>query len=835
MRPGNLRLTRARHALILEGGGDWPLRIQQTFMRHNPSEEPDFVFDLRMKCATRTSQLDYIPWQQLAEARPDRAIQLLGVHSGHILQRSIENLRRHSIEMDGHDDAKALVRAAILQPRRAWRCVGHALESFFRTRLRKIRDWRSSVDRDPGESIYSMRASPVLVAVGRVALSSLARRDPAGFLRLAGRLSRIRSRTMQRILVDAYANLPTEYADRAINWLLALGPRLRCGSGRRVPRWVPARHWIERMSPHCSNPVLAVLERWLLSYRDPREKRLARSWLSSTRYGWFRNEFGAARHFLLPGLCPGRRSLETTSRIGVLQRKFDSYPKDFFVRPRPQGGIVLSPLSRRRIDRIGDEAWLRIMANRKITSEGRMRFSRKRVVETSVDMLARDLRFVANRDPERFGHLGLRIPDKTPSDYVAAILDAVGRVQPSSEVPEPERAGWKMASAETVQRLLHQSGLDLADGHVASQFCWVLMQRTDFDVSPTVLDRLVRCAGHADPAPDALYVNCDQSAFECSVEILEQNAINSVRAVSAHAMSRLLYSHPESYSDLRIAIDTLLNDPNPAVRVAAIGICQQVWFLDRRVAVNGFLQACHSDCRVAACHSAAEFFNLAFTEFGNELVPLLRQMTAPAIEEVADAGAMQVAGRFLLQNLFETEFANCLSGSSAQRKGVVRALRSLMESSDRSAACSRHLSSFFSDPSESVRQEASRALYGDGLLTTPDLQVFLQSFVQSEAFRDDPIRLIHFLEGQKPSLRQFSNIVMRISDEFASHFGPGASALTQRISYASTHLTPLLLRLYDENPGDEVGSVRQCCLDAWDRLLEARVGPALTLTRALDV
>lgn len=815
---------------LLERGGDWPTRVDRCIYSSNPAEDTQELFSLRLECVRIVAESLYVEWEKLAKADPTRTIRLFAACLSQLVPKS-GNQRRSTLEINGHKDMIAVTRAAALRPRLTWRLVGHLFTS--QVQLRRT-DRRRRMEAETYDYQARVRIPIVLIRVAQRALRAMARRHPRDFLLLARSLSRIRSPLVRRSLTEAYRSLPTSYADIAINWLIADDRRLQCGNRQREAKWMPARRLVERMSPHCSLEVYCRVEQKLLSFRDPDERRLARSWLSGIRYGRFDNHFGAAQCILLPGLCPGRRSHECIGRIGVLERKFGTASAKLFIAPRGQGGFVTSPLNKEKLTRFSDKTWLAIINNPRTRQRPRERFFSTHVIETSVETLSRDLGIAALRDPSRFGKLLLTLPPATPPDYFAAILEALSHEEAPSEIPEGDRREWTRASKAIVEAVLCSPHIDVTHRYLAYRFCWVLAKCGGIDYSPAVIQRLIDCCSHSDPEFDELIIGCDKKASDCPIGDLEGNVFSCVRAVAAFAISQMLFRNRDLLATLQSAITDLWSDPHPVVRLAAIRICLPIWNVNRRVAVDGFLLAAGSDIRLSACSTSREFINYAFTEYQAELTPVISAMLNSSDIDVLKAGAAQITARHLFHSCFADLFQQCLTGSEPLRTGVAEVIAELSLKPEYATECHRFLPQLFNDDSDVVRQAASSIVRNTNVLARPDACQILDTFMMSKSFSDDSADPILLLSEYKGSLKPFAAVIVKFATLITAHDPAAVGEKQWDRHFAIQHITPLLLKLYEECEGRDGVSIRQQCLDAWDSLFEQRMGIVAQLTKGLD-
>lgn len=820
---------------LLERGGDWPTQVEAVLGRNMTIESHD-IFKLRVECARRGATPMHVAWQELAEKKPNRAVHLFAaILEGDFRSTCEKSVRTRHYGRREDPSLATLTVAAKQSPKLACRLLSPLFANYVRRAFAEVRNRVREGGVRNLSPFDENRTPPSLSKVLNAGLSSLAESHPERFLKFAAKMERLPGRVARRMLVEGHAHLPREHADDSIRWLLEDLRRLSCGSRRKEPRWMPARRLIRSMSPHCSEGVFRELEATLLRYNDPDEIRRSKFNLRYLRHGIYENSVGAAQYHLLPALYPDRRSAETIGRIGVLRRKFEPLGQDFFITEGPRGGWVRSPLDSTRIDHMSDKAWLELITNGLIPAhdnERKARYLKNSVIEVSVEQFSRDLQVAALRDPERFAKLALRIPDIAPPEYLSAIMFAVDRKGPPSEVPEDRRDAWMPASTDAVKALLERA-LNLDDTEQAKRFCWIVCNRDDITITDQIIDLLCHCCRHQDPPENELHVRCDVAASKCNVHDLEVNSINCVRGVAARAISRILYDEPDLLSRFRSTIEQLLDDPHPVVRVAAAEICLPVWNINKPLSVDWFSRAASPDLRVAASREGCRLYNYCLPKFHEQVGPIIERMVDSPIAEVAEAGAGEVAARWAFHGLFGDVLPKCISGTDAQRKGVAEALMHLAHRALYSENCLPLLIQLAADDNEEIRQQVNILFRYDDVLGVPGFHEFLQDYLKSKAFQDDPSHLIDALEDHKASLSELSEIVLTVSHAFLTAWSSTEKHSERHGWAAAHHLVPLTLRLYAQAASEGTESIRERCLDFWDEMLRHRITSGSELAKGL--
>lgn len=824
-------------APLVEKGPEWASRILYTICR-KLTDDSDSMFELRLRLARSGIISYYIDWKDVCEKHPIRAIKLieaiLSTLGSACRDEQSASKRRH-IEEWTHEDLKALSPVAKQYSMEAWEMLMPHVErltSFMNSPYdQELEKWQK-------DSIFhgTLHMERGLVELLIKAGQKLAEENPEFMLEKTKKLNYSSSIIIQEILIKAYACLPNEYSDTGIRWLLEDFSRLHLGDGTSEPKWMPAVRLIKVLSPYCSEALFEKLEQSLIHYHDSDEKHLAKYYLSGWKKGYFDHYWGKAQYFLLPALSPDRISKTTSDLIKVLERKFLEYPKWRFLRIGPSGGGFIGSKLDKSLDKISDRAWLKIIGNKEIPIEDHWNYQQVKedyAVESSIRQFSRSLGRIAKRYPGRFGQLALHFPKETHPHYVSAILNALALTKPDSEVPEEEKANWEPTSVDTVLAVWERfCNLDLNEYEVAESFCRLIGNRSAEAWPDRVIEKLLYLAvNHSDLEPGKLNICCNKSAEEATVETLFQNTINCVRGVAVEAIGQLLWEHPDWLDKLKSGIESLVMDPHPVVRMAAIYSLLPVLNIDSGQAVAWFCKAAKEDERISASRHAISFFNYTINKYTEQLTPLIQKMVYSDLPDVSNTGAEAVTAYHLFHGLFEDEFKDCIVGSVPLRKGVAKIAATFINEEKYASKCRELLVDFFDDCDEDVRNETSR-MFGDKFFEFPENLTVAKLYINSKAFIDNSF-ILHLLEKHKESLVPYHDIILKFCQTISTTLLEEARDVQTRMGYVINAISPLLLRLY-EQAQESKPDIAYRCLDAWDLLFEERVGNTRVLTKEIE-
>ena len=597
-----------------------------------------------------------------------------------------------------------------------------------------------------------------------------------------------RSKPLYRLGARCLAAGPDRWADDAIRWLLEVPGRLQCGRGHRGSQYAPARRLIRRFSGSCSDHAFGELLSAILTHRPEWEKRAFRTrheillgkseLLRRPGYDILTdNDLGLSQHVLLSALTKRRMTAPTLDWAGVLERKFGDIRPLLEAPSRGLGGMVTSTIPRDRLRHLSNRQWLAIVRGRwPQRPRSRRQMGPDQIGEASAKTFAADLGEMAALQPQRFARLAVQIPHDADPLYALRILRRIAETQPPNVKDRP--TDWKPASVEEIENVVqHFQGLR-DHPEFAMALCWAVDKRGDGTWSDATLARIVELAAtHPDPpGGDFAAFRWRQPGgdqFAQQQPDLLTSSINCVRGVAAEALQSLLFYRRDKIDLFRPAIDALIADPHPAVRVAALGLALPLWNLDQRDAVRAFLTACsHRDDAVLKSPDLGQFFHYAILRHTESFGLLLRRMLGSPDADVARAGAAWVSVIWAHTGAWRDEFYGCIRGHAGFRRGAAEALAFAVACGCDNKEAPDQLAALFNDPDKDVRAQAARFFRCNDAFAQQVTPRLAESFAASPAMDDNIDDLLFGLEHQNGDLRPFVSPLLTAVGRFT---GPLAS------------------------------------------------------------
>ncbi|MGH9463035.1 MAG: hypothetical protein ACRD1X_17635 [Vicinamibacteria bacterium] len=427
-------------------------------------------------------------------------------------------------------------------------------------------------------------------------------------------------------------------------------------------------------------------------------------------------------------------------------------------------------------------------------------------------------------EPRRFARLALMIPNTADPAYLRTILQNLRDTEPSG-ADEKSQQNWWPATVSEIEAIADRfPGLD-ADRESATALCWAIMTRSTEGWSAKTHEWLARTAmTHPDPGHGqyTVYSGLKTGQSESAPDIIT-TSINCVRGVAAEAIRVILFARRDDYDTFRPAVDALIRDPHPAVRVAALGLALPLWNIDRAAAITTFLTACsHERDEVLKSRYVNEFLGYTIVRHADEFVSFIDRMLESSVDEVAKAGGAWVAVVWAHRGLMGERLQKCLRSRSRVREGVAEALAAAVSAECSNPDAIMKLAALFDDPEKDVRAAAARFFRSEEAIETAAAQRLAEHLAASAALDDNMDDLLTGLERYAGQLRPYAGPILAVADRLAGALATEARDHRTRRPFDADLLTKILLRLYEQAEDD--AELRGRCLDAWDRLIAQGIG-----------
>ena len=652
--------------------------------------------------------------------------------------------------------------------------------------------WQDSVWRFRHRGRRYRLSEQVLHAV-EIALSVLADERPLDFARLTEQLHGYEYETAQFLLMRAYTVSGHRYADQAIQFLLDDPNRLQIGYIMDYPSGA-AIELIKAVSHHSSPEKRERLEELLLSYYPDWELRRG----NKTKYQ------GLSQFDLLRAIDPSIRSPRVVKRLSKWSKKF----RDESVQPRPPippsiGGPVQSPVP--NVDELTDEEWL--VEIQRHSNENEIEITERGIIG-GVRQLAPEFERVAQRQPERFAELALRLPDDTHPYYFESILRAISGVAIDLDKLVAVCCRCHQLPGRPCGRWIHRPIASAADKHLPD----------------AVLD-IVAWYATESPDPEPIVLQGDDSNDSLSPDDIHTYGVNTVRGSAAESVGRLIYAKPERLGYFLPTLKMMVADPSIAVRSCVAQTLISVFRHDHQTATELFRELCDTKDELLSTYFVERFISYAVRDEITLLEPILRRMMGSTLEPVGIAGARQACIAALVHEECRHLAEACLSGSEAHRLGAAEVFSANLGIVDYRSYSEECLIRLFDDESDRVRAEASSCF---GELSDCNLSGYGTLIERFAVSKSVPSQVWSPLYALKNSCTKIPESACLIVEAFLNRVGKDANDIQTAAAHNTEMAVELLGRIYNQSSNE---STRSLCLDLIDKAIVLgfdRAGKLLT-------
>ena len=594
------------------------------------------------------------------------------------------------------------------------------------------------------------------------ALAMLARSGAVPLRDVIADLRRRDTYTANYLLLSLYRGGTSRYADEAIALLCDEQWRFECGFSDSS-NWC-AMETIGAVVPHCTMESRERIEAVILDYVSPYER---------TPYGY--RQFGRTRFDLLSAIPAELRSKTANARFDELARKFG----DPAAAPK---GITLtsveSPIEEKASTKMTDEQWLRAIA--KYPSEDRIAYSGDGPTGGAWQ-LAQVLEKRVKEDPNRFVHLGLRLPADANPVYLERMLGALNDTAVASDLKlqlcRKAFAEARSSCGRSIADVLGKVEDALPDDAVGI-LAWLATRDDD----PAV-EQWKQETGGGEP-----YYNGD----------MHFHGINTTRGRAAGAIGDLILRNATYIARFRTTLDKMVRDPSAAVLSCVAGTLRAVAYHDASLGMALFQGMAVSEDRLLATHHVCEFLRGRLNDRLTELRPIIEGMLRSSEPDVREAGA-RLACIGALQHESDADLANeALRGDVRSRLGVAGVASANIGDPECRGLCEAMLVRLFEDADAEVRRKAALCF---GNLPDEVLETcgnVIAAFCDSPAFEEAPFWLLRALERSRGRLPGTTCVVCQ------KYLGRLADADSRTGQFADAHaVVKLIFRTYQQHQNDE--------------------------------
>lgn len=820
-----------------------PIIIVKALWSTPPEKLSDRLFDAMLEVKKRGmwNAHDFLDLKPLSIIHPSRCIRIYHERIKRILGEMDSPIITGNSNIDNIDHSwiqlnkKAMVDAATALPVLAWDIFIASYIILLKIKKRSSHGSNRSTN-DSVSVIYNRHSlerqiRSVLREILKASGRAMVRENPEAFWDRVGMASN-RYTAVQRLIRHCISYGSDEWADVSIRKIISDQSLLRSGNGRRGTAYLQSWKIIKRFSGLCSNELFDELLSAILAHKPKVEREhyhhYHKGGPNNSEYDVLKfNELGLGQYLLLSAMSRKRLNLNARAWLGVLSRKFGP------IKPILKGnrtrtvGSKGSTIPEDRMEKVSDRNWLGIIrGNYDKRSKNPILMSSNRLCVRSVEMFASDIGRMTTLQPERFARLALQMPIDSDPRYVYAILSSLTADNIMASNNEDQIMNYlKIEKTESIIRRFSALKFE-------REFAMILCRAIEKSYVSTWSDDIIElltyyAISHPDPPPDENTFSRYSSSYRGSDYedhfSVNTASINCVRGVAAGAIKTVLFKNPNRLPNVQIALDSLIKDPNAAVRASAVGLALPLYNIDRDLAMEVFLMACsHQEDAVLCSHYLNNFLSYTIIDYWQKLKPLIERMIQSNNQDVAKSGAAWATVAWSKNGIMDDIVSLCMKSRKWHRMGVAEAITNAVARGINRPEVHQRLKSLFEDKDNDVRAVCSRIFRITDFFEQQAAVSIAETFLKHRAQDDDMDNLLYGMDSIKGKLKKYSSIILEIADLFSGQMSTSARDYRTSRPIEAGQLSKLLLRLYDQTEDDR--ELRKKCLDAWDGMLREGIG-----------
>lgn len=789
----------------------------------NDSEK---MFEFRLKLLNYDNDLlnNYFNWLNLISEKPERAIIILEL----IVKSGVFDSRRNSNFLDQKNIIKICDEAK-----------NHA-EYIWDNFMPYLADFTKDIEKwyDEKAELFIIKKhmhqlfGRAYVELIKAAASTLIQTDAKKFIETCGQYYNNISIVVNEILLFVMLDLPSEYSDYVINWLLEkLEYRIFDYSGTSDSYLLSAQKVIEKHSKTCSDEIFNNLDSKIYYYFSKSEKELYKYALNSyankrmsgntNNYEYSRSKWGNVQYHLLPKLDENRISSKSKELLSVLERKLYIANNSMYKRSHSTGGWVTSTIND-VAERLSDSEWIRIISNKKLSKNDNAKWISDvdSIKESTHEQFARDFERVGKLNPIRFTELALQFPEEINKRYIYALFNIIGDRKDNEDV---FKVDLDMATKLFIEYL------DINDYNITSAFCWAIEHWPNENWSDEIFALISNIAVHC-PNPENGKMNITSSEDEeyKKISSLVSNSINCGRGCAAVAMSRLIIADNDRYYVFKDVINSLVNDTHLAVNMAAIRCIRAIYNIDKENATKWLLELAKKDLRLVASSDAYHLLYPTYKTNKQEIKRLIMSMYNSDYEDVSETGAHHLVNFYLLYNCFKYKVFYIGNKSNNQIKGILSVTVALFDNETFHRKCLKILKRY--ETVEGFADSIFSLLIDNKIDATNDLR-FIVRLSKNRNIMTKMRTFLKYIEENDVPVEKLSKAVFESCINVSNNGKEVINDISTSTYGAAEKLSNLLILLYHRTIDDF--STNQKCLDMWDLMYENRIGTVRELTNTI--
>ncbi|CDA10181.1 hypothetical protein [Intestinibacter bartlettii] len=629
---------------------------------------------------------------------------------------------------------------------------------------------------------------------------------------------------INEILLESSLELPEQYADKIINWISSnKGIHLLNKSGENRDELYHTKEIISKFTPHCSKDEFIRLENLIYNYHEKDEVERLKSRIdynsSKDNYHVYWHYWGEIQYSLLPFLCKERLSIKSKNLIPVLERRF----KNTYLshkKSKNHSGSISSTISPNAIS-FSDKTWFDIITNKDIGKRKLSKWieTKNGFYETSIYEFAITFGNIAENDPIRFSKLILRLPCDIDNLYIYQIFKLIGLNRNSGSNTNIEYCN--PIDIETCELIIKKFEFALYDINCAKALCSSIQNRSTEKWSNYTLDIISKLAKeHYNPEENEGIIGDEKNKDLKKFDNLWSNSSNCVRGKAAESIGSILWKRKELLDMFRTAVESLVVDKNPAVRLSAINCLCPIYNIDRDMAEKLTINLLKCDFRIAAHPYCRQLVYLMYKKYKNDLNIIIEKMFFSDDEYVCKVGAAFVGNLYIRYGEFKGLIYDQNKLNKNQKYSIISEAINYFDSEQYKLKCNEILYLFLNEDNDNG--DLYNHLFLDKKIDIIEDKELIQKMLKSKISRRIIDYFIEYLGSCDKGILEFNELIFELCESIILNLKESPHIYESSLYGMESNISNLIMLLYEKTIG--IDEINKKCLDILDLMFEYGIG-----------
>lgn len=653
------------------------------------------------------------------------------------------------------------------------------------------------------------------------------KRDPDGFLEYYAFCFGKGNNLYNEIILDAIQYIEKEYADYVLDYLQSdISKNCFEDSSGNGNKLYYAKKIVEKYSEFCSENVLRKFENTVIHYTSPKamerlkwriEQNHEQKKSGGIRVYW--DFWGDFQYEILSSINAQRRCGQINQLLVVLERKYKGKTSIYDYSYDSRCCSVVSPVSGKSLSA---KSWMKIIMNPKIKEDRKTKwmYDKGVCIESSLEEFSMSFRRYVSENPIEILDLFLGETSDIQECYVDGLFGGLSSSNQTENI-----------CCDKIEQLVRKFGYNYTS-YRAAYICEIVEKNAEKNWSDYMITCIVDIAiNHTIPEIDNPVVTSSDDKNVETVELLESNALNSVRGYAVRTIAKLLWENDDYYAKFKECIQELSNDNNPIINYATLWALWPIYNIDKTWAVEKIMSIFAKNHKMIGFHDSRRMFCYCYAEYSTTIVDAINKAV-----QTQDKRLLQVSGYSIVElYMIYDEYKDLLNIYRNADKDLRRAMLDM-------------LIIYFGV--EKYKEKAKEIL-----TTIIDIENDLDNDVLwGKLFRDEMLDikndadLIKRILGSKikrRTLMDFAEYIAKQGDvkEYSDLIIEGALAILEKDQIDANQLwgidaelSKLIIGLYDVVSSSNLEkdkNIARECLNVWDKMYECNVGMARLFTNQM--